>query len=155
MAEWHSGSRTGNAEKFGEQSRHPNTPGWKATHANTRSALVDCRYEIQNPDSTSRKMWSSFIVVIEEKSWKIAAIRNMLPSARWIRNFKSNFYQKNCKSYYGILKLFGFLLKNHFCLRPSLDLGQLSQYSLFRCLKIRSSYAFRWIKTYVPNLNAQ
>lgn len=44
------------------------------------SAIVDCRYEIQNPDRTIRKMWSAFIVVKEKKSWKITSIRNMLPS---------------------------------------------------------------------------
>jgi uncharacterized protein (TIGR02246 family) len=43
-------------------------------------AIVDCRYEIQNPDGTARKMWSTFIVVLIEKYWKITAIRNMLPT---------------------------------------------------------------------------
>jgi len=43
------------------------------------SAIVDCRYEIQNTDGTIRKMWSSFIVVGDKKTWKISAIRNMLP----------------------------------------------------------------------------
>jgi hypothetical protein len=46
---------------------------------NSTSAIVDCRYEIQNTDSTIRKMWSSFIVILEKKTWKISAIRNMLP----------------------------------------------------------------------------
>lgn len=44
------------------------------------SAIIDCRYEIQNTDGTIRKMWSTFIVVAEKKKWKIDAIRNMLPS---------------------------------------------------------------------------
>ena len=44
------------------------------------SAIVDCRYEIQNTDGTTRKMWSSFMVVAEKKTWKISAIRNMLPA---------------------------------------------------------------------------
>jgi hypothetical protein len=43
-------------------------------------ALVDCRYEIQNTDSSIRKMWSTFLVVAENTTWKIAAIRNMLPA---------------------------------------------------------------------------
>jgi len=43
------------------------------------SALVDARYEIQNADDTTRKMWSTFVVVYTKPSWKIAAIRNMLP----------------------------------------------------------------------------
>jgi uncharacterized protein (TIGR02246 family) len=44
------------------------------------AALVDCRYEIVNPDGTPRKMWSTFVVVDEKRKWKISAIRNMLPS---------------------------------------------------------------------------
>lgn len=44
------------------------------------SGIVDARYEIRNPDGTSRKMWSTFVVVRENKKWKITAIRNMLPS---------------------------------------------------------------------------
>ncbi len=44
-------------------------------------AIVDCRYEIMNNDKTTRKMWSSFIVVADKSKWKISAIRNMMPSA--------------------------------------------------------------------------
>jgi uncharacterized protein (TIGR02246 family) len=44
------------------------------------SAIVDCRYDIQNEDGTPRKMWSTFIAVSEKGTWKISAIRNMLPS---------------------------------------------------------------------------
>jgi len=44
------------------------------------SAIVDCRYEIQNTDGTVRKMWSTFIVIADKKVWKIRAIRNMLPA---------------------------------------------------------------------------
>jgi hypothetical protein len=47
---------------------------------NTTTAIVDCKYEIQNTDSTMRRMWSTFIVVAEKKAWKIIAIRNMLPA---------------------------------------------------------------------------
>ncbi|MBN7815239.1 YybH family protein [Algoriphagus pacificus] len=43
-------------------------------------ALVDARYEIKNPDGSIRKMWSSFTVVDDGKSWRISAIRNMLPA---------------------------------------------------------------------------
>ena len=46
------------------------------------SAIADCRYEIQNKDGTTRKMWSTFIVVLDKGKWKISAIRNMLPSAQ-------------------------------------------------------------------------
>ncbi len=46
----------------------------------TDCAIADARYEIQNPDGTARKMWSAFIVVSDGDSWKITAIRNMLPA---------------------------------------------------------------------------
>jgi hypothetical protein len=49
---------------------------------NSTSAIVDCKYEIQNADSTLRKMWSSFIVVSDKGIWKISAIRNMLPAGQ-------------------------------------------------------------------------
>lgn len=49
---------------------------------NSTSAIVDCKYEIQNADSTIRKMWSSFIVVSNKGIWKISAIRNMLPAGQ-------------------------------------------------------------------------
>ncbi len=47
---------------------------------NTKTAVVDARYEIQNVDGTFRKMWSTFIVVLEGNRWKITGIRNMLPA---------------------------------------------------------------------------
>ncbi|MCK5443217.1 MAG: nuclear transport factor 2 family protein [Maribacter sp.] len=43
-------------------------------------ALVDCRYTIQRPNGSTRKMWSSFTMQKEGNQWKIAAIRNMLPA---------------------------------------------------------------------------
>jgi len=43
------------------------------------SAIVDCKYEIKNTDGSMRRMWSTFVVVQEQSTWKIAAIRNMLP----------------------------------------------------------------------------
>ena len=46
------------------------------------SAIVDCKYEIQNDDGTPRKMWSTFAVVSEKGGWKISAIRNMLPTGQ-------------------------------------------------------------------------
>jgi uncharacterized protein (TIGR02246 family) len=45
-----------------------------------RNAIADCRYEIQNADGSQRKMWSTFIVTYQNNSWKISAIRNMLPT---------------------------------------------------------------------------
>ena len=44
------------------------------------SAIVDCRYEIQNTDGTMRKMWSSFVAVLVNGEWRITSIRNMLPA---------------------------------------------------------------------------
>lgn len=49
---------------------------------NATSAIVDCRYEIQNTDGPVRKMWSCFIVVFDQNKWKISAIRNMLPASQ-------------------------------------------------------------------------
>ena len=46
----------------------------------SNSAIVDCKYEIQNTDGTTRKMWSTFILVSDKGTWKISAIRNMLPA---------------------------------------------------------------------------
>jgi uncharacterized protein (TIGR02246 family) len=43
-------------------------------------AVVDARYEIKNANGSIRKMWSTFVVVNDKKSWRITAIRNMLPS---------------------------------------------------------------------------
>ena len=65
-----------------------NSPGTRTLRVdkirmlNPTSAIVDCKYEIQNTDSTMRRMWSTFIVVAEKKAWKISAIRNMLPSSQ-------------------------------------------------------------------------
>ena len=49
---------------------------------NPNSAIVDCKYEIQNKDGNARKMWSTFIVLYNKKVWKISAIRNMLPATQ-------------------------------------------------------------------------
>src|SRR6188474_2819479 len=63
-----------------------NSPGTRTLHIEkiqmltVSSAIVDCRYEIQNPDNTARKMWSTFVVVADKQTWKIRAIRNMLPA---------------------------------------------------------------------------
>jgi uncharacterized protein (TIGR02246 family) len=45
-------------------------------------ALADARYDIRNDDGTVRSMWSSFTAVRENGTWKISAIRNMLPAKR-------------------------------------------------------------------------
>ena len=46
-------------------------------------AIADAKYTIKgqngNPD---RNMWSTFVTVLKNDAWKIAAIRNMLPTRR-------------------------------------------------------------------------
>ena len=47
---------------------------------NSGCAIADARYVIDNEDGTQRKMWSTFVTVMQGDNWKIAAIRNMLPA---------------------------------------------------------------------------
>jgi len=76
-----------NAAVEGMMKSSANSPGTRTLHIEkiqtitSSSAIVDCRYEIQNADGTPRKMWSTFIVIADKKTWKIMAIRNMLPAA--------------------------------------------------------------------------
>ncbi len=44
------------------------------------AAVADARYELAGSAGT-RRMWSTFVLVRDSGSWKIAAIRNMLPAA--------------------------------------------------------------------------
>ena len=75
-----------NAAVEGMMKSSANSPGTrtltieKIQTITASSAIVDCRYEIQNTDGTVRKMWSTFIVIADKKVWKIRAIRNMLPA---------------------------------------------------------------------------
>ena len=43
-------------------------------------ALADSRYGIAQTDGTTRQMWASWLLVKDGTTWKIAAIRNMLPA---------------------------------------------------------------------------
>ncbi|MCW5517121.1 nuclear transport factor 2 family protein [Muriicola sp. Z0-33] len=52
----------------------------KLRFLNAGCALVDCQYQIINPNGKERNMWSSFVLVTEDGKWKISSIRNMLPS---------------------------------------------------------------------------
>ncbi len=46
-------------------------------------AIADGRYELAgSPGTEARKMWTSIILTKSASGWRIAAIRNMLPSAR-------------------------------------------------------------------------
>ena len=75
-----------NAAVEGMLKSSANSPGTRTLHVEkiqtitSSSAIVDCRYEIKNSDGTVRKMWSTFIVIDDKKTWKIMAIRNMLPA---------------------------------------------------------------------------
>lgn len=75
-----------NAAVEGMMKSSANSPGTRTLHIEkiqritASSAIVDCRYEIQNEDGNARKMWSTFIVVADKETWKIRSIRNMLPA---------------------------------------------------------------------------
>ena len=44
-------------------------------------AVADARYEISGlADGSTRRMWSTFVVVRQAGGWRISAIRNMLPA---------------------------------------------------------------------------
>lgn len=44
-------------------------------------AIADSRYEIAQADGQTRRMWATWLLVKDGDTWKIAAIRNMLPAA--------------------------------------------------------------------------
>jgi len=46
------------------------------------NGIADARYEIISKEGTIRKMWSTFVLVNDNGKWKIAAIRNMLPTGQ-------------------------------------------------------------------------
>jgi uncharacterized protein (TIGR02246 family) len=81
--------RTGVAESVkGMLKSSQNSPGTRTLKVekirilDASCAIADARYEIQNADGSIRKMWSTFVVVYDKSSWKISAIRNMLPAAQ-------------------------------------------------------------------------
>ena len=81
--------RNGVAESVkGMLSSSANSPGTRTLTVDklrmltSTSAIVDCKYEITNADNTTRKMWSTFIVISDQGVWKISAIRNMLPAGQ-------------------------------------------------------------------------
>jgi uncharacterized protein (TIGR02246 family) len=43
-------------------------------------ALADSRYDIAQAGGVTRRMWASWLLVKDGTTWKIAAIRNMLPA---------------------------------------------------------------------------
>ena len=54
----------------------------KLRFLDTKNGIADARYEITSTEGGTRKMWSTFVVVNIKGQWKIAAIRNMLPSGQ-------------------------------------------------------------------------
>jgi uncharacterized protein (TIGR02246 family) len=80
--------RTGISEAMkGMQRSTASNPGQrqlkveKSRLLNETCAIIDARYEIIGDDGAStRRMWSTFLVVKEENNWKISGIRNMLPT---------------------------------------------------------------------------
>jgi hypothetical protein len=44
------------------------------------AAVADARYVIENENT--RKMWSTFLLVLTAQGWKISGIRNMLPAGQ-------------------------------------------------------------------------
>lgn len=83
--EWRNGI---GASVKGMLSSSANSPGTRTLTVDkikllsANSAIVDCKYEIQNPNGNTRRMWSTFIVVSNKGVWKISAIRNMLPTGQ-------------------------------------------------------------------------
>jgi uncharacterized protein (TIGR02246 family) len=44
-------------------------------------AIADGRYELSGGQDGTRRMWTSFVLIRDGSTWRIAAIRNMLPAA--------------------------------------------------------------------------
>lgn len=81
--EWRNGIKTAVQGMLKSSAASPGTRTLnidKIRMVGASAAIVDCQYEIANPGATRRKMWSTFVVVEENRVWKISAIRNMLPS---------------------------------------------------------------------------
>ena len=82
--EWRRGLEASMAGMVSSSTRQPGSRS--LTVENVRfltpeTAIADARYVIDNENGTQRKMWSTFVAVKQQGVWKIAAIRNMLPSA--------------------------------------------------------------------------
>lgn len=81
--EWRTGIRAAIEGMLRSSTKSPGTRTLtvdKIRMLDANCAIVDCRYEIENGNSTIRKMWSSFTVILDRQAWKISAIRNMLPA---------------------------------------------------------------------------
>ena len=83
--EWRNGIRESTKGMMTSSAGSPGTRTLtveKIRFISPETAIADARYEIQNADGTVRKMWSTFIVYNSKGSWKISAIRNMLPTVQ-------------------------------------------------------------------------
>lgn len=81
--EWRNGIRAAVQGMLSSSQSNPGTRSLiieKIRFLDSKNAIADARYEIKNPDGSVRKMWSTFVVAQQQGRWKIAAIRNMLPS---------------------------------------------------------------------------
>lgn len=82
--EWRTGIDASLQGMLNSSANNPGTRSLRVDRVRKLSAavaLVDCRYEIQQINGTTRNMWSSFTVIKSKGNWKITAIRNMLPAA--------------------------------------------------------------------------
>ena len=52
----------------------------RVRHVSRDVAIADGRYVIAGGETGDRRMWSTFVMIKESGSWRIAAIRNMLPA---------------------------------------------------------------------------
>ena len=83
--EWRRGIRAGVRGMLASTTNSPGTRTLsieKIRLVDSKSAVVDCRYDIERSDGTTRRMWSTFILVSTKGTWKISAIRNMLPAGQ-------------------------------------------------------------------------
>lgn len=83
--EWRDGVQASMKGMFNSSAGSPGTRMLtvkKLRMIDRNSAIVDCEYTISNPNATMRKMWSTFVVTSDKNTWKISAIRNMLPAAQ-------------------------------------------------------------------------
>lgn len=81
--EWRYGKKGAMHGMMGSSKKNPGNRTIKVQNIRfltSETGIADARYEIRNSDGTVRKMWSTFIVVCDEKTWKITAIRNMKPA---------------------------------------------------------------------------
>lgn len=80
--EWRRGLKTAQKGMLRSSNANPGDRVLKVEQVrflNNSTAIIDARYEIRNPNGNVRKMWSTFIAILDEDTWKISAIRNMLP----------------------------------------------------------------------------